>query len=65
MPIYEYKCKKCAYRFEKLIFEKEATICPKCKSKKVEKLISVPYIGKNSKSNSEDCSGEICNRCTK
>ena len=44
MPIYEYRCKKCGERFEKLVrfgtstFEME---CPKCGGREVDKLISV------------------------
>jgi putative FmdB family regulatory protein len=45
MPLYEYRCKKCGHRFEKIQSfsapdEKE---CPVCGSE-VEKLISAPAI---------------------
>ncbi len=32
MPIYEYRCKKCGYKFEELVLpgEKEPEKCPKC-----------------------------------
>lgn len=30
MPIYEYKCKKCSHRFEKLLLHEEKVQCPRC-----------------------------------
>ncbi len=41
MPIYEYQCGSCDYKFEMLqkITEKPIDICPKCKGK-VKRLIS-------------------------
>jgi len=57
MPTYEYKCQKCGHKFEKLVFGKEEIKCPKCQSRMVEKLISAPNIGKNSKSDN------ICPTC--
>ena len=32
MPIYEYRCKKCGYKFEELVLpgEEEPKVCPKC-----------------------------------
>ena len=41
MPIYEYLCKKCSKRFEKLVFEdKEKITCPSCGSDEAEKQFS-------------------------
>jgi putative FmdB family regulatory protein len=42
MPIYEYKCKKCGYKFEQLqkVTEKPLCVCPKCKKKQLVKLVS-------------------------
>lgn len=47
MPIYEYHCKKCGAKFEKLVFRSDAPSpeCPSCKSTEVAKLISVPSVG--------------------
>jgi putative FmdB family regulatory protein len=42
MPIYEYACSACGHQFEEWqkITDKPIRTCPKCKAKKVEKLIS-------------------------
>lgn len=63
MPIFEYKCKNCGYKFERLVFEEEKIKCPKCKNDDLKKLVSSFAIGKNSKSSgdkSATCSGGIC-----
>ena len=45
MPLYEYQCKQCGHRFEKIqsFSAPEIKECPKC-SGEVEKLISAPAI---------------------
>jgi putative FmdB family regulatory protein len=42
MPIYEYECQACGHRFEEWQKMADAPIkvCPKCKKRKVDKLIS-------------------------
>lgn len=42
MPIYEYKCDSCEYRFEKLqkISDSPISICPSCNKKTANKLVS-------------------------
>jgi putative FmdB family regulatory protein len=42
MPVYEYECGACAHQFEEWqkITDKPVRTCPKCKAKKVERLIS-------------------------
>lgn len=42
MPIYEYACAACRHEFEEWqkITDKPVRTCPKCKAKKVERLIS-------------------------
>ena len=44
MPIYEYKCLKCGHQFEVIqrFSDNPVEICPKCKKKKIKKLISAP-----------------------
>lgn len=43
MPLYEYECLKCKHKFAELVMDKEEEkklSCPKCKSKKLERLFS-------------------------
>lgn len=42
MPIYEYACAACGHQFEEWqkMSDKPIRTCPKCKAKKVEKMIS-------------------------
>jgi putative FmdB family regulatory protein len=41
MPIYEYRCHKCANEFELLILKTSpAPACPACESQEIEQLIS-------------------------
>ena len=42
MPIYEYHCPKCGYRFEQLqkITDNVLVICPKCGQNSLKKIIS-------------------------
>jgi putative FmdB family regulatory protein len=42
MPLYEYECRSCENVFEELVTGNEKVACPKCGSKKLEKLFSVP-----------------------
>jgi len=49
MPIYEYQCKACGERFERLVrtmSSSEAIRCPKCESPKTERALSVFGVGK-------------------
>jgi putative FmdB family regulatory protein len=42
MPTYEYECSACGHRFEEFqsIKAKPTVVCPKCKKRKVKRLIS-------------------------
>lgn len=47
MPIYEYQCKKCGHRFERMqkMSDPHPTGCPDCGAKKsVEQLMSAPAV---------------------
>ena len=47
MPIYEYQCKKCGHRFERMqkMSDPHPTDCPDCGAKKsVEQLLSAPAV---------------------
>ena len=45
MPLYEYQCKKCKHRFEKIqkFSDPEVKKCPECGSR-VERLLSAPAV---------------------
>jgi putative FmdB family regulatory protein len=45
MPLYEYKCKKCGHRFEKIVkfSDKPVKKCPECGGV-VEQMISAPAV---------------------
>jgi putative FmdB family regulatory protein len=45
MPIYEYECKKCGHRFEKILkfSDKQPTRCPECGGK-IEQVITAPAV---------------------
>ncbi|HEY3119601.1 MAG TPA: zinc ribbon domain-containing protein [Vicinamibacteria bacterium] len=41
MPIYEYVCRECGQRFEKLVRSwGETVVCPGCRAEAVEKQVS-------------------------
>ncbi len=47
MPIYEYQCKKCGHRFERMqkMSDPHPTDCPECRAKKsVTQLVSAPAV---------------------
>ncbi|HEX5019072.1 MAG TPA: zinc ribbon domain-containing protein [Candidatus Binatia bacterium] len=42
MPIFEYQCCKCKYRFETIVLSaREKITCPECQSSAVDKQLSV------------------------
>ena len=40
MPLYSYRCDKCAKDFELLIDSSEKPVCPTCGGKKLDRLMS-------------------------
>ena len=51
MPIYEYECKECGYKFEvlqRLDQDDSDLICPKCNAKKPVRVFSVFSSGDSS-----------------
>lgn len=61
MPIFEYTCRGCDQQFETILLSTRDKIsCPKCHSKKVDKLLSIfsaPAASADSKPNGEACTG--------
>jgi putative FmdB family regulatory protein len=42
MPIFEYRCRECGTRFERIVSSgQNTTTCKQCGSKRVEQLLSV------------------------
>jgi putative FmdB family regulatory protein len=66
MPIYEYACKSCQARFEKLQRSaggNDATApCPKCGSKQTERTLSVFAVGAPASAPAAATPG-MCGRC--
>jgi putative FmdB family regulatory protein len=46
VPLYEYVCRKCSRQFEELVFGNAKPSCPSCKSRDLERLLSVVAVGK-------------------
>jgi putative FmdB family regulatory protein len=46
VPLYEYQCKSCQHRFEKIqkFSDPLVTLCPKCGMESVEQLLSAPAV---------------------
>lgn len=41
MPIFEYLCRACGHRFEKIVRNNDAPDCPECHGRRLEKQLSV------------------------
>jgi len=65
MPIYEYKCEKCGYKFDHLArtLSDIAKKCPKCGAKKPEKQIST-FSASVAEGGSTSCSTGSCDSST-
>ena len=44
MPVYDYACRACGYRFDALVRGSEGPACPACASQELERLLSFPAI---------------------
>jgi putative FmdB family regulatory protein len=62
MPIFEFRCEKCRKTFETLVFGNQAVTCPKCKSKKVKKLMSA--FSHSSEGKFTSSAGPGCGTCS-
>ena len=65
MPIFEYKCEQCGYRFDRLVMRHDSPVnCPLCQSR-VKKLMSVFAVGAHTAGESSLCSSPGCSKiCT-
>ena len=67
MPIYEYQCKPCGAKFEKLIrsmSSSEAVKCPECGSDQTARALSV-FAAVSSEGGPKSSAGDapMCGRC--
>lgn len=44
MPIYEYTCRGCGHKFEKLVLRGQTPECPSCQGSDLEQLFSTPAV---------------------
>ncbi|MEW6440766.1 MAG: zinc ribbon domain-containing protein [bacterium] len=71
MPIFEYHCRSCDKKFEKLVLRRDMQVqCPQCRADEVERLISVCSFGSAdrsvrpaSQSNCGSCHASSCTSC--
>jgi putative FmdB family regulatory protein len=68
MPVYEYECKTCGARFEKLVrtmtSSAEPAKCPECGSDNTARALSV-FAAVSSEGSSKSSGGDVpmCGRC--
>jgi putative FmdB family regulatory protein len=41
MPIFEYVCKKCHHRFERVVLDRQKPKCPECESLSLERQVEI------------------------
>jgi putative FmdB family regulatory protein len=66
MPIYEYQCKTCGERFEKLVRsmgDSSPVACAKCGSEQTARTLSVFAVGAEGAAKSAPSGGPMCGRC--
>lgn len=69
MPIYEFRCKKCKHRFDKLCslnFDIEDIICPECETSSPERIMSAfgtKGISNAGNSGCTTCKASNCKSC--
>ena len=66
MPIYEYECKGCSAKFEKLVrsmSNEEKISCPKCGSPKTARALSVFAVGAEGAKSTPSQAPGMCGRC--
>ena len=66
MPIYEYQCKKCGEKFDKLVRSmatNDPVACPKCGSEQTARALSVFAVGAEGAAKSSGGDAPGCGRC--
>jgi putative FmdB family regulatory protein len=66
VPIYEYTCKACDARFEKLVHSvaaRDDIPCPSCGSRKTNRALSVFAVSAEGAKKSEPTPPGTCGRC--
>jgi putative FmdB family regulatory protein len=66
MPVYDYTCKSCGQRFDKLVKSAEnrdKAACPKCGSKQTSRALSVFAVGAEGSAKSAAEDTPMCGRC--
>jgi putative FmdB family regulatory protein len=48
MPIFEYVCKKCHHRFERVVLGRQRPNCPECASARLERQVEAFTQGRSS-----------------
>ncbi|RPI53368.1 MAG: zinc ribbon domain-containing protein [Acidobacteria bacterium] len=62
MPIYEYECRDCGSRFEKIIYGKAEPQCPSCNSADLARLLST-FAVSTASVRSADSAPAACGTC--
>ncbi|HCS18807.1 MAG TPA: zinc ribbon domain-containing protein [Erythrobacter sp.] len=61
MPIFEYRCRKCETRFERIVFRNSNDVhCPNCQDEQVERLLSTFAISGTSNGNGRSQAMAAC-----
>ena len=63
MPIYEYECRGCGSRFEKIIQGSVTPSCPSCNSLELDRLLSTFAVASSSPSLRSSSSPAPCGSC--
>lgn len=62
MPIFEYRCRVCGRKFERLVRGNEKVVCPECGAGRLQKLFSV--FGVKSGDSFTPSTGSSCGTCS-
>jgi putative FmdB family regulatory protein len=63
MPIYQYACRSCAERFDRLVMGQARPTCPACGSEDLERLLSVFAVASRGAPAPAAAPGGACGSC--